>query len=417
MAEDLTIPDFLDRRKAHSKRAHARLAPSASKRWMECPGSVRMSEGIESKSSVYAAEGTAAHELAAHCLSNDYNAERFANYVIDITGKTFGERLLMPGSPLADDRFEVDEEMVEGVQLYLDHVRSLLKEDCEIDVEQRLDMTHLHPDIYGTGDALIYHAAREALWVLDFKYGKGVAVEVPENPQLLAYGSGAAKRYGNRGLKKITLVVVQPRAPHPAGPIRSAEYDVLDLLEFENKLADAAKATEASDAPLKAGEWCRFCPALPTCPQAREKAVADALSEFAEPENMNDEQLASVLKEADSILTWVKAVQAYAHAEATAGRCPPGYKLVPKRASRKWKFEEAEIKDRLCMEFDLSEDDILTEPELKSAPQVEKVIGKKAFQAVEAALVAKVSSGTNLVPIADPRPAVKQDGLEEFSGE
>ncbi len=48
--------------------AHARLSPSAAERWMTCPGSVKLSEAIQDRESQYAAEGTAAHELAEHIL-------------------------------------------------------------------------------------------------------------------------------------------------------------------------------------------------------------------------------------------------------------------------------------------------------------------------------------------------------------
>src|SRR5581483_811858 len=272
---------------------------------------------------------------------------------------------LMPGSPLGDDdtRFVVDEEMVEGVQLYLDHVRAFMNRgDCEIDVEQRLDMTHIHPECFGTGDTVLYDINAEWLHVFDLKYGKGVAVDVKENPQLFTYGSGAVRRYHNRPLKGVTLHVIQPRCPHKDGPIRSYEADMLELLEFEDRLAEAAKATEAPDAPLHAGEWCKFCPALPTCPKARERSMQAALAEFApqdgapilmNPAQLTDEQLADVLHEADFLLTWVKAVQVYAHEQAVAGRVPPGFKLVPKRALRKWKGEPQEIEDRLVIDFDL----------------------------------------------------------------
>ena len=45
-------------------REHSELGASACARWSVCPGSVVPSRGIERKSSVYADEGTAAHELA-----------------------------------------------------------------------------------------------------------------------------------------------------------------------------------------------------------------------------------------------------------------------------------------------------------------------------------------------------------------
>jgi hypothetical protein len=54
---------------------HARLSPSASKIWMSCPGQPRLSEGVENRSSVFAEEGTAAHELAAVALSEGLDAK------------------------------------------------------------------------------------------------------------------------------------------------------------------------------------------------------------------------------------------------------------------------------------------------------------------------------------------------------
>jgi hypothetical protein len=408
---------------SHKERAHAKLAPSAAHRWIECPGSIKLCEGIESKSSVFAAEGTAAHELAAHCLKNGFDADRFADHVIDITATDAGSRFLKPGAPLGDDntRFEVDEEMVEGVQMYLDHVRHCIGlcehnsgiEAVEVDVEQRLDMTHVHPSIYGTGDTVIYDAGQQWLHVFDLKYGKGVLVEVPANPQLLTYGSGAVQRYHNRGVKGITLHIVQPRVDHDDGRVRWVEYDLVDLMEFEGDLAKYAKATEAPDAPLKAGDWCRFCPALPFCPEARRHNTHLALEEFADvkPGALTPTGMAQVLAEADNIGNWVKAVQAYAHEQATNGVEIPGYKLVAKRAIRRWK-DDAYAAAELEILFDGEE--LYTEPKLKSPTQVEKTIGKKAFAQVED-LVTKVSSGTNLVPVDDKRQAVKEKGLEEFN--
>jgi len=51
--------------------AHARLSPSSGERWMTCPGSVKLTEGIEDKGSSYAAEGTAAHEMAERILKGE----------------------------------------------------------------------------------------------------------------------------------------------------------------------------------------------------------------------------------------------------------------------------------------------------------------------------------------------------------
>lgn len=418
---------------AHTQRAHARLAPSAAHRWMECPGSVRMEADLPEQSSVYAAEGTAAHELCAHCLSNDIDAAAFLGSVIDIEGANPGE-MFGNKNPDGVTRFEVTDEMVDAVQTYLDAVRSLFGKakdrknpDIIVDVEQRLDMTHLHPEIFGTGDAVVYQKNTAWLHVLDFKYGKGVAVDPTENPQLMLYGAGAAQRYNNLPIKGITLHIVQPRTP--GDPVRSWPTDLLTLMEFEQEIAtaagfcDVAAGDDNMDADtwakmyLSAGEHCRFCKAAPTCPAYRQRATAIAVAEFAddgtivlpEPSTLAPEQMADVLRDADLIGNWVKAVQEYAHKEAVAGRMPPGFKLVAKRANRRWKDDD-EAKSAL----EMLGVDPFADPKLKSPAQVEKAVGKKQF-GLFTEMVTQVSSGTNLVPVSDARPAVKAEGLLEFT--
>ena len=45
---------------------HALLSASSSKQWLHCPPSVRLQEGFPNESSVYAAEGTFAHEVCEY---------------------------------------------------------------------------------------------------------------------------------------------------------------------------------------------------------------------------------------------------------------------------------------------------------------------------------------------------------------
>lgn len=407
---------------AHTTRAHARLAPSAAHRWIECPGSVRLSEGIPNETSSFAAEGTAAHEVCAKCLQDGVDAATFAGMFVDVKNGAIVET---PEDTNDENRFfEVTEEMVDAVQMYVDHVNSLATTGASVDVEQRLDMTHLHPGIFGTGDATVLVDGH--LHVCDFKYGKGVAVDADDNPQLLLYAAGAARRHHNAQISRLTMHIIQPRAPHNAGPVRSYEMDLLDLFEFEDRLALAAAETDKPDAAFKAGEWCRFCPAQPICPTVRVARLSAAADEFGDvgepitltpPGGLSPERLGNVLKEADMIGNYVKAVQEYAHAQACNGNMPEGFKLVAKRAIRKWVNEEA-AKGAL---YDLgaTNDDILTEPKLKSPAQLEKLFpGKNAKARGEAMadLVVKQSSGLNLAPIEDPRPAVKADAASEFGG-
>lgn len=116
---------------AHIHRAHAKLAPSAAKRWMSCPGSIRMSEGIPNTSSVFAAEGSAAHELCAHCLETGDRPETFLDMWIDLEAADGKSRFVdLDEEPTEEMRyFRVDEEMVDGVAMYVDHVNALMTED------------------------------------------------------------------------------------------------------------------------------------------------------------------------------------------------------------------------------------------------------------------------------------------------
>lgn len=405
---------------AHTERAHAKLSPSASHRWMECPGSIRLSEGIAESSSVFADEGTAAHELCAHCLNTVFDPARFLNYVVDIRAKSASTRFLMPGTPVDHDigRFLVDEEMVESVDLYVNYVRGLIEPGDEFEVEYRFDLQHVADGMFGTGDAVIYKEKSAHLYVADFKYGRGVAVEPDENPQLLAYGLGAIKRHGNRPLTAITLAIVQPRAAHAKGSIREWTSDAMGLLDFEHQLREAALATEAPDAPLKAGDHCRFCPAAGLCPALRAKTNDIATAGFTDDEpaeKISGQQVAEALAEVDLLDIRGKRVRQLAHDMATSGHVVPGWKLVAKRATRKWRDEKAAA-DQLMMIHEIPRSSIYIE-EMISPAKCESLMpgkNKDARAAALSAMVTKQSSGAVLVPADDKRPAISTSDGSEF---
>lgn len=401
---------------SHADRGHARLAPSAAHRWMNCPGSVKACEGIPDGGSAFADEGTAAHMLAETCLENGTDAAHYAGWWVDVPGGR-----IHGGDKTNDRTFEVDDEMVGGVQMYLDYVRAIFDKSDYYYIEQQLDCTHLHSEIWGTGDAIGYEEATEHLHVCDFKYGRGVAVEPQDNEQELIYASGAVakSRKEGRPVRKITLHIVQPRAPHSDGPIRKWSLGANALTDFEEKVRVVAADTANLNAPLKAGEWCKFCRAAAICPERKRASLEAARIEFgadgamAAPmvTSLDTRELGRLLSEIDQIEDWCRRVREYAHTEAGHGRVPDGWKLVAKRAVRKWKDEDAAAK-ALSAIFDLSDDQIFTR-KLISPAGADKLVGKEG-KAQLAKLYSKESSGTVLAPEDDPREAVRADPAVEF---
>ena len=239
---------------------HARLGASGAHRWMKCPGSIRMAEGLAERTSSYAQEGSAAHAVAEYCLQKDKDAD-------ELIGKKV-EGVL------------VTEEMANAVQRYLDYVRER-SEGCEVHIEETFSLEKLNPpdDMFGTCDFAFFRDGR--LTVMDYKHGAGVAVEIAGNPQLRYYATGALFTLGYPA-KEVEMVIVQPRARHVDGPIRSETIPTSELMKWAKKLMAVADAALLPDAPLVAGSWCRWCDASPVCPELQEQALRSAQVDFAD---------------------------------------------------------------------------------------------------------------------------------------
>ena len=305
--------------------------------------------------------------------------------------------------------------MQAAVSVYTDYVLSLSHhsgQEFELWIEQKFDLSSVYAGCFGTADAVVYHPATKVLHVIDLKYGQGIAVEARENTQLQYYGLGAliAARVP---CETVTMTIVQPRCDHPAGPVRSWSMPAVEMLHFAADLADFARATENPNAAVKPGEWCRFCPAAPVCPSLNEKAVAAAKKQFS-PVGVSPEELAKALDMVPHVEAWIKSVREYAYGEAEHGRTPPGYKLVAKRAVRKWK-DESQAARFLELGRYVDGAQLYEQPSLKSPAQIEKLVGKKKFSEACADLVVQESSGYTLVAESDSRESINKDPSAQFT--
>lgn len=221
--------------------AHSELGPSASDRWINCPGSVLAIRGIKAPTSVYAAEGTSAHTLSEWCRVQGVSAAKFKGVVLEVDGHKF-----KVGKPMieATDKFCAYVGKMTGIPFY----------------EKRVSYEPWAPGGFGTlDDARL--AAR--CYITDYKYGKGVLVHAKGNTQLMLYALGLYYEYRHLfDFEEFVLTVFQPRLNH----IDAWTISLKDLLQWADFVAEpiATRALQPG-APFKAGEWCRFCPIKQTC--------------------------------------------------------------------------------------------------------------------------------------------------------
>jgi hypothetical protein len=552
--------------------AHALRSASGAKRWMNCPGSLRMEEGRPSNSSDAARLGTAAHALGEACLTTNTDALdwvggkvtldsrenatawrprpvlRYEVWQRPVPGQAalYKERLLATFEPWqreeadefryledcdepapdkgdfrkitlepvyerdsgdltvalratydedgdepleeGEEVFPIDDDMAGAVQVYVEAVRGELERlggMAELSVERRFNLSwlvgfdfdeeayqaaKLRGEIYvspsgiarqddgmyyymadgrrcwgpmfGTNDASIF-LVFDHITVVDYKHGQGVVVEVEENEQELYYALGIAREV-EWAFDTLDLLIVQPRARHEDGAVRRWSTTKAELRAFEERLRVAAIATEDPDAPLKAGEWCRFCRAAPICRELREEAFRIAQLDFGdgfqEPTTMatdaetSEADLELRMRSLPLLNAFTKAVETEALRrlrETPGGEASFG-KLVRKRSKRKFREDLTQVdpqtgEDVPVHPFDYLQERgipramLFEEPKPKSPAKVEKVRPPELMARLKAekvkapaafikALVAEVSykpeGGVTVAPPNDPRPAV-----------
>lgn len=389
------------------EKLHAQLGASSASRWIACPGSIRLATGLPDNVSRYAEEGTRAHALAELSLRDQIDPAYFL------------------GAKLEDG--EVTEDMVDAVRVYVDHCQRIrAMPGVEVWIERPFTLASLNPPavMFGTSDFVAYDRLHRKLYVVDLKFGAGVVVEVVDNPQLRYYGLGGLLSLPpDTPVDMVVITVVQPRVGHPEGFVRSEEIDVIDLLGWSSDLMAAARRTQEPDAPLVAGSHCRFCKAKAVCPEIREHALAVAQQEFGvieapapftppAPERIPDDQFFEMLNKLHVLDDWSAAMWDRAQAMLNEGKEVPGFKLVERRATRKW-IDEGEVAKTLRVTGNLDEE-IFEPRKLKSPAQIEKIVGKKEFKNTMAGSVIKKSSGLTMVSDTDARPAVSRTDGSEF---
>jgi len=398
--------------------AHSNLGPSSAERWMNCAGSVRLAATVPPQpTSEAAAEGTVAHSLAELLVTGKAD-------VMELTGR-IGEIVVQEGHDI-----EISEEMVDGAIEYADLIASDRREIDKMGhpaptvgaAEVRVHAKTVHADLWGTADYLLYQKGNRLI-VYDYKFGKGVVVEVAENPQAGIYAIAAMEGPAGAAYDAVELVIHQPRARHQDGVVRRWTASREWLSAFRKRVDAAAQATTGPNPPLKAGSWCKWCPALAVCPEITRASQEAAQTDFSvvlpppkgstiglpAVEGLPIERLTFVLEWEDAVKSWIGAIKDRVQGMLESGQAVPGWKLVDGRSLRSWR-SEAEVKARFEATLGAK---IWAEPKLLSPAQMEKIVGKGKLE--ELGLTEKLPGKKSIAKDTDPRPTATSSAADDFA--
>lgn len=374
-----------------SEAAHSPLGASAAERWMNCPGSVALVKqfmtGVEddTEEPAYRAEGTAAHEFAARCLRDGTDAWELV-----------GEK--------AENGVEMSVPMSEAVQVYLDDCRTLVNRAAADGykgpvitlIEQRVAIEAID-GYYGTLDYAVI--AGPFIYLRDFKYGAGVLVEPEKNVQFLYYANALLE--GHPDIARVEVGVVQPRMPHPYGPVRRWKVAAPDVRAWAVGELYPAMQRARRDMLLVPGEWCRFCPVKLQCPALQGLFKAACQTRIDRAEDVSNQMLSLNYASLPAVKKYIAALEAEVFARVvTRGIEIPGVKAVRKKANRVWKPGAAEVLESRLPGMELYE-----APSLKSPARIDE-LGPMAKEAT-AEWAYTPDTGYTVALASDPRPAVK----------
>lgn len=368
---------------------HAILSASGASRWMACTPSAVLEQQFENKSSVFAEEGTLAHELGELTLKLNLG---------EITKRTFNSKF----KKIQENKL-YSADMPDYVQTYVDTCLERVSEakattpDALFKIEQRLDFSEWVPDGFGTGDFVII--ADGTMEVCDLKYGKGVPVSANNNKQMMLYALGAIAEFNFLyDIQKVRMTIIQPRLDN----LSTFEVTTEDLLKWaEDYVRPRAELAIKGKGEFCAGDHCKFCRAKAICRARAEKNMELAKYDFEEPALLDNNDVAYILSKIDELVNWAGDVKDFALEQALNGEEYDGFKVVEGRSNRKYADTEAIVE--ILRDNNFNDPDIFKPSELITLTNMEKLVGKKKLTELIGDYIVKPPGKPTLVPIADKR--------------
>lgn len=303
---------------------HSIIPPSSAHIWGKpngCTGWVEMARQYpEDEDSEASTEGTEAHEVAAAILRHE---------------------LGLPMKDQNDDHHlaSEDPDMIEGAELYVADIMAVIhgKPLTHFGIEEHQALSRIHPANDGTPDCWFFHGNTLTIW--DYKYGRGV-VEAFENWQGINYAALIAPRFAFE-LEYVDIRIVQPRASHADGLVRSWKSHINEITPLFDTLATNAEIALSERATVNAGSHCRYCSARHGCPALHEASMwaadyaASPVRLDLSPESAGREL--GILQAAEKAIEYRKTgLTAQVENLIRSGVGVPGYAMDAKPGNKKW---------------------------------------------------------------------------------
>ena len=370
--------------------AHAVLSASGASRWLACTPSARLEEQFPDSTSEYAKEGTLAHEVCELKVRK--------NLIELMSTRTYNTKL----KKLKENELWQDE-MDKFTDAYLEYIQELVHSySCSpaVMVEKKVDFSQYVPEGFGTADCIVI--AEGTMHIIDFKYGKGVAVSAENNSQMKLYALGAYLEYSMLyPIEKIRMAIIQPRLENEAS---ESEIFVAELMDWaENVVKPLAEKAYKGEGTYIAGNHCRFCRAKATCRERARMNLEASKFEMKAGALLSDTEVGEALKMAQDLAKWAEDLKEYALTESLKGKIISGWKAVEGRSVRAFKDTDLAIKTIVDSGIDEA---LLYERKQLTLAQIEKLLGAKQFKELVGELVEKAPGKPTLVLETDKRKKI-----------
>lgn len=303
------------------------IRPSSAGKWVNCPGSAKMEEGLPDGDTACADEGTVAHWIAAKILRGEPLPEIGSQW--EVENKEVVPALVDSGLPTVT----FTQEMLDYVSKYMGAVLGGTYPEY-VHVEEHVK---IFDNLEGTPDAFEYVEGQGKLYVHDLKYGFQ-QIDARDNYQLLLYAHGILQTYPDWDIwQGITLVIHQPRLDRIDSHTYTWEEFGAKIDELNYHATVARMAEKGHD--LNPGDHCAkyYCKARATCPALNKFVLAD----LPDMEDVEDD-IGSKLSKIPLIRSWCDAIEQEAYRLAVReGKPVRGYKVVQSRhGNRKWRSDQ-----------------------------------------------------------------------------